>query len=51
MLAKKSRCMQDDTVCEVCYVGLYDEEFLPLETCEHIFHKNCLAEYFKAEIS
>lgn len=40
----------DDIPCEICYSNLYDDDFLPLDQCGHLFHKNCLSETFKTNI-
>ena len=42
--------IEDDTPCEICYCNLYDMEFMLLETCGHMFHKQCLVETFKGNI-
>ncbi|KAL4439318.1 hypothetical protein ABPG74_016981 [Tetrahymena malaccensis] len=39
-----------DWDCEICCENMISQEYLPL-ICDHIFHKNCLAQYFNTQIS
>ena len=42
--------VEEDCPCEICYMNLFDEEVETLE-CGDIFHKNCLIETYKSNIS
>ena len=48
----KKRMEQDnaDAVCSVCFDVLVNDKFRPLESCEHIYHDTCLAEFVKMKI-
>ena len=37
-------------MCNICFGELYDGDVVPLEQCEHVFHKACMFDYLKAEI-
>lgn len=41
---------EEEVPCEICYVNLFEAAVETLE-CGHIFHKNCLVESFKNNIS
>jgi len=47
---KKEDQQMNDIICSVCLSSLLDEDFIPLEACEHMFHTNCFSEYLKSEI-
>ena len=40
----------DDIDCPICMCELYTESVLTLETCDHVFHKECLLEYIKNKV-
>ncbi|EAS06981.2 IBR domain protein (macronuclear) [Tetrahymena thermophila SB210] len=41
---------ENDWVCEICYENMTSKDYIPL-LCDHIFHKNCLAQYFTTQIN
>lgn len=41
---------EEETLCDICYCGLYDDKFEGLDACNHFFHVNCMSEAFKANI-
>jgi len=47
---KKEEEENAEISCGICLCPLFDEEFIPLEDCTDLFHKNCLAEYLKSEV-
>jgi len=48
---KKEDDVMNEIMCSICLGGLIDEDFIPLEACEHMFHTNCFSEYLKSEIN
>ncbi len=38
-------------VCAVCYEEFDEHNCYPLETCDHVFHNDCLQQFLNNEIS
>jgi hypothetical protein len=38
--------------CTICYCAFeeQDDEIIPLSSCEHVFHSECLKEYIEDQI-
>lgn len=47
----KSKMKEDESVCEICCIDLYEGDPCFLDTCGHGFHKDCVKEGFKINIS
>jgi len=47
---KKEDQQMNDIMCSVCLSALLEEDFIPLQACDHMFHTNCFSEYLKSEI-
>ena len=44
----------EEATCSICmenYLGENQKQIFPLMSCEHVFHKSCLAGYFSAQVS
>mmetsp|Transcript_28050 Transcript_28050/g.24767 ORF Transcript_28050/g.24767 Transcript_28050/m.24767 type:complete len:216 (+) Transcript_28050:883-1530(+) len=37
-------------VCEICTDPLYQREFKPIESCNHVFHEDCIVEFLRVKI-
>ena len=41
---------QNNIICTICLEALMEDEIIPLENCDHIFHLNCLSSYLQSQI-
>lgn len=37
--------------CGICFDKIFTVDILPLESCEHLYHKKCLGNYLRLEVS
>lgn len=41
----------EEANCEICACELYDEKWMLLDACGHIFHTDCMKESFKINVT
>jgi hypothetical protein len=36
---------EDDFACPICFEEYEEKNIMPLDSCDHVFHEDCLQEY------
>lgn len=47
---RRRKQQEEETICAICLSGLYDETWIPLENCSHMFHKACFCDHLKSGV-
>eukprot|EP00347_Sterkiella_histriomuscorum_P001452 403371984 len=50
LLKQKDEHIDENFKCPVCFDGYDEENILPLTSCDHVFHRECLQIYLNGEI-
>ena len=47
---QKSSVRKEELLCPICFTGYEEENVMPLQGCDHIFHTDCLQDYLDTKI-